>query len=107
MTNRKTKNELTSNQYFGAINRRFDNRARQLGKLGFKYLRNEQLGLAFFVRLANGRPLAASSWADIYPDARLASVSAEFVSRADNGDYAEKLGDILRRGFNGRPRCTR
>ena len=44
------KHELTSNQYYGGLNRRFEKRSRLLRKLGFEYKRSEELGMAYFVR---------------------------------------------------------
>ena len=33
--------QLTSNQYYGGLNRRFDKRCRRLKQMGFKYVRTE------------------------------------------------------------------
>ncbi len=44
----KTVYNLTSNQYHGGLNRRFDNRAKLLKRMGYKYTRT-QYG-AMFVR---------------------------------------------------------
>jgi len=45
--------ELTSNEYYGGLNRRFDKRAARLRKLGFEYTGTD-FG-AFFIRKRFGR----------------------------------------------------
>lgn len=54
---------LTSNQYYGGMNRRFDKRTARLSKLGFKYVAND-FG-AFFVKevpfwVNKGKPIVIS-----------------------------------------------
>ena len=41
---------MTSNQYYGGLNRRFDNRAKLLRRLGFSYAQIDDLGFAVFTR---------------------------------------------------------
>jgi len=41
---------LTSNQRYGGLNNRFDKRAKLLHRLGYKYIRIEEFGMAVFVR---------------------------------------------------------
>lgn len=40
--------QLTTNQRYGGLNKRFDNRASRLRALGFEYVRIEQFGIAVF-----------------------------------------------------------
>jgi len=40
----KTKSQLTSNQYYGGLNRRFETRQRRLRKMGFLYVCSEIKG---------------------------------------------------------------
>lgn len=49
----KTKYDLTSNEYYGGLNRRYDRRAALLRKLGFTYVTNEWG--AFFTRRGLGK----------------------------------------------------
>lgn len=49
-------NTLTSNEYYGGLNRRFDRRARLLRRLGFAYKRIEEANIAVFARGRINRP---------------------------------------------------
>jgi hypothetical protein len=68
------KAKISSNQWFGALNRRFDRRARLLRRLGYKYTRSP-LG-AVFVRGSGFR---------------LESISASVVGSAHNRDFVEAV----------------
>jgi hypothetical protein len=72
---------MTSNQYYGGINKRFDRRAKLLLTLGFKYTSVE--GMAFFCRsdLLKNRNITASA-----------------VLYANNMVWRDKLSATLRRG---------
>lgn len=51
--------QITSNQYYGALNRRFEARAKLLKRFGFKYERLESHAIAIFTRPSTrhtGRP---------------------------------------------------
>lgn len=54
---------LTSNEYYGGLNRRFEKRANLLRKLGWKYERLEKYNCAVFVRNSyhKGRTIAAGT----------------------------------------------
>ena len=77
------KASLTSNQYYGGLNRRFDRRAALLIRLRFKYVAGEH-GAAF-VRPRLCRPAN--------------SIPAALLSHIDNRAWFDLLAGILRRGF--------
>ena len=79
---------LTSNQYYGGLNRRFDRRAKQLRRFGFKYVRVEEFAIAIFVK---GRPDCAYA-------KKKNRLTACFVMNADNRAYAEALQRACRGG---------
>ena len=74
---------LTSNQYYGGLNRRFDRRAALLIRLRFKYVAGEH-GAAF-VRPRVCRPAN--------------SIPAAMLAHADNRAWFDLLARILRHGF--------
>ncbi len=41
---------LTSNQYYGGLNRRFEKRAKLLKSLGYKYVVHPELKIALFIK---------------------------------------------------------
>lgn len=73
---------LTSNQYWGAINRRFDKRVARLARMGFKRITNE-FG-SFFAR------------GIIRTNGKNQIIPAILLSAADNRLYYERLQQILR-----------
>ena len=78
--------QLTSNQKYGAINRRFDRRAKLLKRLGFTYLRLEEFGFAVFAA------------ANLHDRKRGKTIPASVVQLATNAQWIEILADKLRRG---------
>jgi hypothetical protein len=82
---------LTSNQKFGAINRRFDARAKLLKKLGWKYFRLEEYGIAVFTA------------PNVHDRKRGKTIPASVVQLATNEQWREILADKLRRGL---PSCV-
>lgn len=48
-------NQLTSNQYYGGLNNRFDKRANKLRRAGWTYTRIVEFNLAVFTRKLYGR----------------------------------------------------
>jgi len=75
----------TSQQHYRGLNNRFDRRAAQLIRFGFKYERNDDLKMSFFVRRA---PFAACTQQTI-PVAAL--------HHADNRSWNDLLGWTLTR----------
>lgn len=76
---------LTSNQHYGAINRRFDRRAARLKSLGFRYERIEQFGIAVFIR--GTREI----------DVKKTTIPASTVAHADNRSFIDILSATCRR----------
>lgn len=76
---------LTSNQYYGGQNRRFDRRAKQLRKFGFRYERIAELDFAVFVRPQRFNPN------------RKQAIPTAFLFVADNRAWNGKLEEFLRR----------
>jgi hypothetical protein len=75
---------ITSNQHYGALNKRFDRRAILLRKLGWKYTELVP-GVAGFVR---------SDWIRI---GRTQAIPASLVQCADNRTWWDELSHQLRR----------
>ena len=71
--------DLTSNEYYGGLNRRFNKRAARLRKLGFEYEATKYNG-AFFTRKRMGR---------------MASIPAATLHHADNRAWFDKLSWAL------------
>jgi tryptophanase len=83
---------LTSNQYYGGLNKRFDKRAALLRRFGFSYQRpahacrpGESVSVGVFVRAGRRR-----DW-DAIPAATLL--------HADNRAWRDTLKDYLKTGF--------
>lgn len=74
---------MTSNQRYGALNRRFDKRAKFLRKLGFAYRRIEEIGEAVFARKGFLR--------------REDILTADCVLLANNAVWRDELSRMLRR----------
>jgi len=79
---------MTSNQFYGALNRRFDNRARLLRKLGFQYRYVEEIGRAVFSR--KGRRLVGNKQ-DV--------LTCDIVLVASNRVWRDELSRMLVRSF--------
>jgi len=74
---------MTSNQRYGALNRRFDRSAKFLRKLGFTYRRIEDIGKAVFARRGFLR--------------REDILTADCVLLANNAVWRDELSRTLRR----------
>ena len=77
--------DLTSNQYYGGINRRFDKRSKLLRKLGFEYMRIEEWGFAVFTRGKN----------HIY-SRKNSTLPVAFVQHADQRAFIDGVRSALR-----------
>jgi hypothetical protein len=80
----KTKSQLTSNQYYGGLNRRFEARQRRLRKMGFLYVCNE----------IKGAPANFIKYRKWSANARV--ISAQTVLVAENRVYFDMLARITR-----------
>jgi hypothetical protein len=92
---------MSSNEYWGGVNRRFDRRAALLRRFGFRYS-------SAYVKVDGdngGEYLAAALAVFSRPRrwprsrSRLDTVSAEFVSLAGNREWRARLADLLVTGF--------
>lgn len=75
---------LTSNQFYGGMNRRWENRRRLLEKFGFQYVRTE-FDTVVFARKVPHR----TKWE---------TLPTEFVMHANNRSWLDKLSYTLKRG---------
>lgn len=73
--------QLTSNQHYRGLNRRFDRRAALLSRFGFKYRQVAQ-GLAAFTRVRFGREM---------------NIAAPVLMHADNRTWQDILATNLYR----------
>jgi hypothetical protein len=80
---RKTIHQLTSNQYWGGINRRFDRRLKRLVKLGYKLTQTP-----FFPMLVKETP-----------SGRLRAVSVSVVVHAAQPGYIQHLQSAFASSF--------
>jgi hypothetical protein len=71
---------MTSNQYYGGRNNRFDKRANQLRRAGWVYTRIVEYGIAVFTRKRYGR---------------VRTIPAMVVSYANRKDWLEILANNL------------
>lgn len=74
---------LTSNQFYGGLNRRFERRRRLLSRVGWIYKRVDELGIAVFVPTKDPR--------------RPQALPAAFVLTAPNRLFADALAQRLQR----------
>jgi len=79
---------MSSNQRYGALNRRFEKRFRFLRKYGFAYQFCEAIGKAIFVRTSR-RLTARIGEQDI--------LTCDCVMLANNAVWRDELSRILRR----------
>jgi len=80
---RKSKSELTSNQYYAGLNRRFDKRMRLLAFMGYDMRRNEHN--CYTKQLQE-------NW-----HGRIASINASFIMHADKRAFLDELYTQQRR----------
>jgi hypothetical protein len=80
-TTKANLNNLTSNQYYGGLNRRFERRAALLRRLGFTYQRIEGMPVAVFGRGYLGKSQA---------------IPAAVLHHADNRAWFEELARTLK-----------
>ena len=85
---RKPVSQLTSNEYYGGLNRRYDNRASLLVRLGFviKFFPGEKSDVRVWCRI---RPRSGGDRQD--------TIQTSTVLYADNRAWRDTLCHILRR----------
>lgn len=76
---------LTSNEYYGGLNRRFERRAKRLRTLGYEYERIDDLNLAVFAKRCR------------WNSRRNRAIPATAVARMSNEEYRELLAETLTR----------
>jgi hypothetical protein len=72
---------MTSNEYYGKLNTRSDDRAATLLSMGFAYTSVADLGIAVFVRPRLGFKTPQT-------------VTAEFVTHAPTRSWTDRLADL-------------
>lgn len=84
--NRKQLSELTSNQYWGGLNRRFDNRVRLLHRLGIHYNQRANAWPSKRTKYNLETRAMAPAW----------NMTAQFIMHADHRAWNEMLADLVR-----------
>ena len=77
---------LSSNQYYGGLNRRFDQRAKRLASVGYRYERIEAYGIAVFCRNTDY-------------ERKLRTIPASAVMHADRRSWIDLLKQNLKSGI--------